>query len=113
MEENIKLIESLLEKATEYGKTNFEIIKLKVSDKVSDVVSTAVPYYIVSLLSIPILIFANFGLAFWLGEILGKIYFGFFAIAGFYLIIALFVHFALGKSIKRAIYKYIMNLLLN
>jgi hypothetical protein len=47
MEENKKLIESLLEKATEYGKTSFELVKLKALDKTSDVVSSFIPHSVV------------------------------------------------------------------
>ena len=37
MEDNAKLIESLLERAVEYGKTSLELVKLKALDKTSDV----------------------------------------------------------------------------
>ncbi len=47
MEDNGKLIESLLERATEYGKTSFEILKLKALNKTSDIASTFLPYAVV------------------------------------------------------------------
>ena len=37
MEENTKILESLIESATEYGKTSIELVKLKVLDKTTDV----------------------------------------------------------------------------
>ena len=33
MEDNAKLIESILERTAEYGKTTFELVKLKALDK--------------------------------------------------------------------------------
>jgi len=43
MEENAKLIESLLEKAADYGKTTLDLIKLKAIDKSTDAASTFIP----------------------------------------------------------------------
>jgi len=103
MEEKSKLLETLLEKASDYGKTSFELIKLKTIDKTADVVSSFIPHSIVFILISSFLIFLNLGLALWLGEILGRVFYGFFAIAAFYFIVALFIHFFLHKRIKKLI----------
>jgi hypothetical protein len=76
MEENTKLIESLLEKATDYGKTSFELVKLRALDKTSDVVSSFVPNAVVFVLAASFFLFLNLGLSFWLGEILGEACYG-------------------------------------
>jgi hypothetical protein len=112
MEENAKLIESLLERTAEYGKTSFELVKLKTLDKSSDIVSTIIPHSIVFVLIASFLIFLNFGLAFWLGEILGRMFFGFFAIAAFYFIVGIFVHFFMHKWLKKKISNYIIKQML-
>jgi hypothetical protein len=112
MEENAKLIESLLERTAEYGKTSFELVKLKTLDKSSDIVSTIIPHSIVFVLIASFLIFVNFGLAFWLGEILGRMFFGFFAIAAFYFIIGIFVHFFMHKWLKKKISNYMIKQML-
>jgi len=39
MEDNTKLLESLFEKATDYGKTSLELVKLKTVEKTTDVVT--------------------------------------------------------------------------
>ena len=103
MEDNAKLIELLLEKATEYGRTSFELAKLKAVDKTSDIVSSLLPHGVVFILISTFLIFLNFGLAVWLGEILGKVYFGFFVVAAFYGLTGLFIHFFMHKPIKRMV----------
>lgn len=109
MEENTNLIETLLEKATQYGKTSYELIKLKTLYKVSDIVSTCIPNSIVVALMSILLLFFNLGLSLWLGEILGRIYFGFFAVAIFYGIIGLFIHFFMHKWIKKKAGNYIIK----
>ena len=101
MEENAKLIESILERTAEYGKTTFELVKLKALDKATDVVSSFFPNYILFVLIGLFMLFLNLGLALWLGEILGKIFFGFFAVAAFYGIIGIVLHFFMHKWLKK------------
>jgi hypothetical protein len=113
MEDYEKMIESLLEKAAEYGKTSFELAKLKALDKTSDVVSSLVPQSIVLVLIAIGLLFLNFGLAVWLGDILGKLYFGFFVVAAFYgvsgIIIRFFMHDWLKKMVRNNFIKQVLK----
>ena len=109
MEDNTKFLESLLEKATEYSKTSFELVKLKALDKTTDIVSSLIPHSVVFVLIASFLIFLNLGLALWLGEILGKIFYGFFVVAGFYVIIAIIIHFFMHKRIKRLVGNYFIR----
>lgn len=109
MEDNEKLLEPLLEKAVDYGKSSYELVKLKALDKTSDVVSTLIPHSIVFLMIASFLIFLNLGIAFWLGDILGKVYYGFFVIAAFYVILGIVLHFFLHNWIKKIIYSYIIK----
>jgi hypothetical protein len=109
MEDNAKLIESLLERAADYGKTSYELVKLKALDKTSDVVSSVVPHSVVLIIIVSFLLFLNLGLAFWLGELLGKTYFGFFVVAAFYGITAVVLHFFMHKWLKKVICNYIIK----
>jgi fatty acid desaturase len=112
MQDHTKLIESLLERATDYGKTSFELAKLKALDKTTDVASSLIPHSVVFVLFASFMIFFNLGLAFWLGEILGKTFFGFFVVAGFYVIIGLVLHFFMHKRIKGMLHNYFIKQLL-
>jgi len=103
MEENANIIESLIERTTEYGKSSFELIKLKTLDKTSEVVSSFVPNSIFAVLIISFMLFLSAGLALWLGEILGKTYYGLFVVAAFYGIAGIFFHFVLHKWVKRIV----------
>jgi hypothetical protein len=109
MQDNSKLIESLLDRATEYGKTSYELVKLKALDKTSDVVSSLIPHSVVIGLIAIFMFFLNLGLAIWLGEILGEMYFGFFAVAAFYCITAIVIHFFMHKWLKKLICNYFIK----
>ena len=43
----------------------------------------------------------NIGIALWLGDILGKAYYGFFVVAGFYALIGGVLHFFMRDFIKK------------
>jgi fatty acid desaturase len=101
MDENAKLIESILERSAEYGKTTFELAKLKALDKATDVVSSLFPNSIVFALIVIFIFFLNFGLALWLGDILGKIFYGFFVVAAFYGILGIALHLFMHKWLKK------------
>jgi hypothetical protein len=45
----------------------------------------------------------NLGVALWLGELLGKSYYGFFIVAAFYLLAGLVLHFFLQRWIRKPI----------
>jgi len=109
MEDKKILIETLYERASDYGKTSFELIKLQVIDKTSDIVSSIIPQTIVFVLFASFMIFLNLGLAFWLGEILGKTFYGFFVVAGFYIIIGLILLLFMNKWMKAKIQNYIIR----
>ncbi|HUW05853.1 MAG TPA: phage holin family protein [Williamwhitmania sp.] len=109
MEDKIKLVETLLERATELGKTSFELAKLKALDKTSDVVSSLIPHFIVLLLVASFLLFFNLGAALLIGKILGEIYWGFLVVAIFYLFVALVIYFLLRKWFKRVIGNFIVK----
>jgi hypothetical protein len=112
MEDNTRIFETLLERASEYGKTTIELAKLKALDKTTDVVSSFVPLSIFILLVASFLLFLNLGLALWLGEVLGRTYYGFFIIAAFYGFAGIIIHFFLNNWIKKIIGNYLIKRLL-
>ncbi|MDD2307026.1 MAG: hypothetical protein PHP53_20145 [Prolixibacteraceae bacterium] len=103
MEDTTSTIETLLEKATEYGKSSYELAKLKTLDKTSDVVSTLLANSVVWVILSSFMLFLNLGLAFWLGEILGKIYFGFFVVAVFYGILGVLIYLFMHDWIRKVV----------
>lgn len=113
MEENAKMIESLIERTTQYGKTSFELIKLKALEKTSEVVSSLVSNSIVIVFFLSFMFFLSVGLALWLGEILGKIYYGFLLVAAFYSIAGILFYFVMHKQIKKLVGNNIIKQVLN
>lgn len=103
MEENKKILESLLESAIDYGKTSLDIAKLKALDRGSTIASAFISHSVVVVLIASFMIFLNLGLAFWLGKILGEIYWGFFVVSAFYIIAGLIFHFFIHRRLKRNI----------
>ncbi|MCF8371565.1 MAG: hypothetical protein K9H64_08075 [Bacteroidales bacterium] len=109
MEEQENLIESLLERATEYGKISFELGKLKALDKTSKIGSSIIAHSLVSTFVVSFLLFFNLGIAFWLGEILGQTFIGFAVVAAFYGLIAIVIHLFFHKRIKKYVGDYIIK----
>jgi fatty acid desaturase len=109
MEDKADLLETLFDRATEYGKTSIELVKLKALDKTTDIVSSFVPLSIVILLVASFLLFLNLGLALWLGEILGKPFYGFFVVAAFYVITGIVIHFFMHRWIKKLVGNYLIK----
>jgi len=109
MEDNTKLIESLLERTAEFGKVSFELVKLKALDKTSDAVSSLIPHSVVVVLVAVFMLFLNLGLAFWLGEILGRTFYGFFVVAAFYGIAGFVLHFFMHKWLKKTVSNFIIK----
>src|ERR1035437_3418343 len=101
MEDNSKSVETLLEKVIDYGKTSYELAKLKALDKTSDAVSSFIPHYVVSVVTTFFVLFSSLGLAFWLGEILGKAYLGLFVVAAFFAIAGIVLHFFMHTWLKK------------
>jgi len=112
MEEKTNLLGSLLDVATDYGETSIELVRLKVLDKTTDIVSSLVPLSIFIAFFLSFFLFVNLGIAFWLGEILGKTFYGFLVVAGFYIIAAIFMRIFFYKWIKRLVGDYMVKRLL-
>jgi hypothetical protein len=103
MEDNSKSLESLLGRAVDYGKTTYELAKLQALEKTSDVVSKLIPDIVVIVLIASFMLFLSLGLSLWLGEIFGKVWFGFFMVAAFYGVAAIVLRFLMYKWLKRCI----------
>jgi hypothetical protein len=109
MEDKSKIVDELLGKAAEYGRTEFELIKLKALDKTTDVVSTFIPPLVIIAVASIFMLFLNLGIAFWLGGVFGNIYYGFFAVAAFYGITALVLRLFMYKWLKKRVGDYIVR----
>jgi len=101
MEEKINEIEDLFHHAVDYSKTSFEIIKLKALDKGADVASSVIVRVIYLVIAAIGFIVLSVSISYWLGDILGKIYFGFLIVAGFWFVAGIFIYLFFNKRIKK------------
>ena len=109
MESTSNVFESLFEKAETFGKTTYELSKLKALETTTIVASSLVARLsVVLMLSIFTLVF-NIGVALYLGDLLGKSYYGFFIVAAFYLIAGIVLHYFLHKWIKKPLADLIIS----
>jgi hypothetical protein len=113
MEEKIKKVLPLFEEAEQYGKTTVELWKLKAVDKTAVISSGIVSRGIAVLLIAMFVLIASIGIALWLGDLLGKTYYGFFCVAGAYGIAGAIVYLVLHKSIKQKVGDAIVKQMLN
>jgi hypothetical protein len=109
MESIINLFESLFEKAKEYSKTSIELLKLKIVEKTTSLASSIVIIFIVLFCFMLFIIPFNVGIALYLGEVFGKLWYGFLIVSGFYLFVIIIILLFFRKSIKKAISNYIVR----
>jgi hypothetical protein len=109
METPVASIESLIERVEAYGKTTYELSKLKLLQTTINVVNTLVPRLSVIIMISLFALVLNIGIALFLGELLGKSYYGFFIVAGFYLVAGIILHFFLHKWIQKPISEIIIK----
>ena len=113
MEQPASIVEELLGRVEGYGKTSLELAKLKAVKKLIPAATSATSQLVViSAFSMFALLF-NIGIAMWLGDILGKPWYGFLAVSGFYLLVAIILHFALAKWLRKPISSFIIRQTLN
>lgn len=105
-------MEPLLEKVGQFGQLNIDLIKYKILDKVADLISSFIARFLLLLMMSIFAVFLSLGAALWLGELLGKIFYGFFAVALFYGLVSLFVMY-LQQAIKMRMNNWIISKMLN
>lgn len=92
MQSPLDNIEALYEKTKDYVETQMELLRLKSIDKASTMISSLATQLIFLLICLIGLFLLNIGLGFWLGDLLGKVYYGFFCLAAFYFIVGLIIY---------------------
>ena len=100
MENQTSSLESLWDKARNYFETRVELLKLKAIDKASSLVATLVSQIIMIMVFTMFFILLNIGLALWIGELMGRSYWGFFIVAGFYALTGLVLIAGRNKWLK-------------
>ncbi|MFV0291558.1 MAG: phage holin family protein [Mangrovibacterium sp.] len=104
MENQGEFIDELVDKGKDFGKTSFEIVKLKTLDKMSDILSNVLSWIPIVLVVFLCFITLNFGIAYLIGQLTdyGDAI-GFLIVAAFYLLVALILFAIRKKFVKNPI----------
>ncbi|MEO9258388.1 MAG: hypothetical protein ABI207_08400 [Crocinitomicaceae bacterium] len=113
MKSTIDQMEDLVGKVKSYTLTNVEIVKLKSIEILIDLTNSLIVKFTFFLMLLLFLLFVNIGLALYLGEILGKVYYGFFIVSGFYLLVGAICYFFMLKWIKKPVSEAIIRKILH
>ena len=89
MEEPQKIIEPLLKSLTDYGHTYVELLRLKSIRQATAIGASILTQTLILLILTVSIVSLNIALALWLGDCMGKSYWGFLTVGGFYILIVL------------------------
>lgn len=113
MESPTSLVVTLFEKTEHYAKSSVKLYKLKAIDKSAEVISTITARLAVIVAFTLFFLILNIGIALLVGEMLGKSYFGFFIVAGFYALAGITLYVFRNKWIKTPLRNSIIAQALN
>lgn len=111
-EENTS-VEDLFIKLKDYTNTRIDLIKLKGIQKTSGKLSSLIAGLAIGIILLFIVLLLSTGVALWLGELLGEVYYGFFIVSGFYIIIGLFLWIFRKKILKTPLSNWLIRTLFN
>jgi uncharacterized membrane protein len=106
-------IEALVEKAEAFGKTSLELYRLKAIDKSSGIISSLASNIVLTAVGLVFIAVLNIGLSLWIGELLGKFYYGFFIVAAFYALAGVILFLFRNRWIKNPVSNAIIRNALN
>lgn len=109
MKDKVILVEMLIDKIEQYGKTSMELYKLKAIDKTTDVFASLASRIVIFGIIALFFILFTIGIALYLGDVLGKSYYGFFAVAGFYVLVAIILLIIRKPYLEKTFNNYIIN----
>jgi hypothetical protein len=112
MESSENVMNSLWDASEEYGKTTYELTKLKLLEGVTTKLTSLFSNLIAILAAWMFIIILNIGIALLLCYLLDSMHIGFFIVAAFYLILAVIIHYFLHNWIKESLYAYLVDQIL-
>jgi hypothetical protein len=109
MEHSTTTIEKLIEKSEIYAKTTLELCKYEAVYKLADIFSNLAVKVAISIVVVMFLLFINIGLALYVGQYLGEIYYGFFVIGFCYFLLVLLLYVFRNEWIKTPVSNFIIS----
>ena len=99
MENNATPIELLIDRVEDYAKTTTTLFRLTAVDKSANIFSSLVIKLTLLVVVVLFLFMLSIGLSFWIGKMIGEIYYGFFSVTGIYVVIFTFLYLFRQKLI--------------
>ncbi len=93
-------MESLYGQIENYSQTKLQLLRLQSIDLAADFMSTIISALVIAVVVSLFTFIINIAVALWIGVLLGNAYDGFFVVAGFYAIVALFFYIFRYRLIK-------------
>ena len=109
MDEEKSFTHRLYEKGEQYVKTTIELYKLKGISALAGIFSGIAIGFVIWILFFMFLLFVSVAGAFYFGELLGKLHYGFFIVAGIYALSILIIFMVGIKSLKGKINNMIVG----
>lgn len=108
----LTLIESLFGQSTEFALNKFELYKLKLVDKTSNVASSIITGVVLFVVFFIFFVVLNIGIALLIGDLIGKAYLGFLILAVIYAIAGFVIFKSRKKFFKTPILKMLISKIL-
>ena len=108
MEEK-SFVKNMFDQIEGYAKSTYELYKLKAVQSFATSFALISIGIIVGLIFTIVLLFASIGLALYLGTVLNGWHYGFFAVAGIYMLFAVVIYIYGIKRLKEQIAEYIIK----
>ena len=105
---NNSSIESLFENIEDCSKTTLELLKLKTIERSAEVVSMFAKQLVFYIMLVLLALVISIGLALWLGDLLGKPYYGFFVLSVAYALITFIIRSYLHLWVKVPVNNFII-----
>ena len=112
MEGTFCKIEPLFQRLEQYGNTRLELLKYKTIEKASHLMSGYISRFVLLTAVLVFVLTLNVGISLWLGELLGKSYYGFLAVSAGYgvlVIVLMLMHPMIKSRINDTIISQMLN----
>ena len=112
MENTLSPLEKVIEKLEAYSKTSLTLYKYNALYTSADMFSVLAAKLVITLIITVSLLFASIGLALWIGEIIGQVYYGFFIVALAGILLAFLFYIFQNRWIKLPTSNFIISKIL-
>lgn len=85
-------LETLFHKTETFVNKSVQLVKLVIIDEFAEIISSIVTKIIIAVVVFTSALCLHIGIALWLGEMLGKVYYGFFLVAASYAVIGILLY---------------------